>query len=92
MFPKNSYLSEEVLSDAAARKKENAFDFSSTWTLPEYMTEGTVQIITDTADRLKTEGKEFLAAMGYQGECDISVFAQYADSLLDEDVFAGRVL
>lgn len=92
MFPKNSYLSEEVLSDAAARKKENAFDFSSTWTLPEYVTEGTVQIITDTADRLKTEGKEFLAAMGYQGECDISVFAQYADSLLDEDVFAGRVL
>lgn len=92
LFPKNSYLSEEVLSETNARRQEDAFDFSNTWTLPEYQIEETIQIVADTADRLKTEGKQFLAAMGYQGECDLSVFAQYADSLLDEDVFVGGIV
>lgn len=92
MFPEKSWISEEMLSEVNTIRKERAFDFSKTWNLPEYRTDKTIQDITDTAGRLKTEGKKFLASMGCCGECDISDFARYADSLLDEDVFEGRIV
>lgn len=91
LFPKNCFISEEMLSSINAIIKENAFDFSKTWKLPEYETGRTVHYVTETAFKLQTEGKKFLQTMGYGGRCDISVFAADADNLLDEDVCVGRI-
>jgi len=91
-FPEKGYISGEMLSEINIIKRLNAFDFKKTWKLPEYQAYGTISIVTETAGNLKTKGKEFLRTMGYGGECDITRFAAEADDMLDEDIFAGKII
>jgi hypothetical protein len=91
LFPRQGFISEALLTATGALKRSNAFDFSGVWTLPDYRDEATVQVVTDTAAALNTEGRRFLDSLGYHGACDMTKFAAGASFLLDEDVFVGRI-
>lgn len=90
-FPKNTYISVELLSERNKIERDDAFRFGPAYPLPQYTAMGTVSIVTETADALGAKGKMFLKELGYTGACDITEFAKDADNLLDEDLFVGEI-